>query len=467
MTRRCPCWIHLVVGLVALLLLVEGAFGSVAVGAAKVNITPNQPLAMLGYGGRDQPFEGVAQPIWARAMAIGRDAAPGPAVVVSVDTCALPMKLVENAAKRIENKTGLPRRRLTITCTHTHASPAVEGTLAPMLLRWTNEAQRQAVARYTARVTEAIVQSVIQALEQRRPTHFAWGQSQVDFAHNRRVLKDGQWAGFGVREDGPVDHDMPALVAHNEAGEVVATMVTYAAHATTMNGSFMRIHGEWPGFAAKIIEKRHPEAVALVTPGCAGDQNPQPQGDTHKQMLNNARDHGKAIADALDRILESEMTKLNGPPTCRLRRLQLPYADVPPRRVWEQRAEQEGLTAAWARTVLGRHGPDEPLPRALEDYPVQTWVFDGELAMVFLGGEALVSYSLRLKEAVPKQRLWVASYANGVPCYIPTRTALKQGGYEVDTSMKWYGRPARFEPIIEDRIISTVKSMLPKEYFKR
>src|SRR5690242_13878450 len=43
----------------------------VLVGAAKVDITPDFPVRLTGYGNRTKESEGVAQRIWARALAIG------------------------------------------------------------------------------------------------------------------------------------------------------------------------------------------------------------------------------------------------------------------------------------------------------------------------------------------------------------------------------------------------------------
>ena len=51
------------------------------------------------------------------------------------------------------------------------------------------------------------------ALAARSPASLAWGQGQVGFAANRRVLKDGRWINFGVNPNGPVDHSLPVLRA--------------------------------------------------------------------------------------------------------------------------------------------------------------------------------------------------------------------------------------------------------------
>ena len=79
--------------------------------------------------------------------------------------------------------------------------------------------------------------------------------------------------------------------------------------------------------------------------------------------------------------------------------------------------------------------------------------------MVFLGGEVVVDYALRLKRELG-ERLWITAYANDVPCYIPSKRIHPEGGYEVDRSMDYYGQPGSLSPDVEDLIVSEVKRQL-------
>ena len=84
--------------------------------------------------------------------------------------------------------------------------------------------------------------------------------------------------------------------------------------------------------------------------------------------------------------------------------------------------------------------------------------------MVFLGGEVVVDYALRLKWETDASRVWVTAYSNDVPCYIASKRVLDEGGYEADMSMVFYGRPARFAPETEDLIVRTVHELLPAAF---
>ena len=68
---------------------VPNSDGFVAVGVAKVDITPSYPVLMNGYLHRPEESQGVLQRIYAKALAMGTDA-EGPALLISLDNCGLP-----------------------------------------------------------------------------------------------------------------------------------------------------------------------------------------------------------------------------------------------------------------------------------------------------------------------------------------------------------------------------------------
>src|SRR5262245_58355020 len=102
---------------------------SVAVGVAKVDITPAYPVRLSGFGSRRAESEGVTQKIWAKALAIGeRD----PVVLVTVDNLGIPYAMTQEVVRRLAKKAPLPPERLAITATHTHTAPMLAG-VAPTL----------------------------------------------------------------------------------------------------------------------------------------------------------------------------------------------------------------------------------------------------------------------------------------------------------------------------------------------
>ncbi len=432
----------------------------VPVGVAVEDITPAYPIRLMGYGSRKTESEGVASRLKARALAIGSDEAPdgGPAVLVAVDNCAVGANVTEEVATRLKNKVGLKRERFAVCSTHTHCGPALNSELDFIFGTPIPDDQKTRIARYTRELTDSIEKVALAALAARSPASLSWGQGQVTFAANRRVLKDGRWINFGVNPNGPVDHSLPVLRATDASGKVRAVLFGYACHCTTLGGEFNQICAEWTGYACDEVERQFPGSTALAIIGCGADANPEP-----RRNLDDAKQHGLSAAHEVERLVKSALTPLPAKIDARLQKLELPLEPPPDRAALERRAKLPGSEGFLAKSLIARLDRGESLETHVP-YSVETWCFGDDLAMVFLPGEVVVDYALRLKWEIDQHRLWVVAYTNDVPCYIPSRRVLSEGGYEADLSMVFYGHPTRFAPATEDLIIHAVHALLPAPF---
>ncbi|MBW3630784.1 MAG: neutral/alkaline non-lysosomal ceramidase N-terminal domain-containing protein [Gemmatimonadetes bacterium] len=430
--------------------------GTVPVGVAAIDITPTEPIRLSGYGDRRAPSDSVAQRLWAKALAFGGDGGD-PAVLITVDLVGIPLSMTEEVARRLA-RAGIEREQLVVSATHTHTGPTLAGVLPGIFAEPMSTEQQAVVRRYSEQLVTKLEQVALAALADRRPAHLGWSQGRVGFAANRRVLREGKWTGFGVNPEGPVDHDLPVLRVTDPGGALRAVLLGYASHATTLAGKDNFVHGDWPGTAKEMIERRHPGAVALVTIGAAADANPEPRNGGVPDVLR----HATQIADEVDRLLGAPLRPLTTAPRGRLRLLQLPFERTPPRPELERRAQKSDAEGLLARAALERLGRGEAMPATVA-YPVQTWTFGEELAMVFLGGEVVVDYARRLKSELDASRLWVNAYSNDVAFYVASKRVMGEGGYEVDRSMLFYGQPARLAPATEDLIVDAVRALLPRD----
>jgi len=351
-------------------------------------------------------------------------------------------------AARLAKKAGLRNERLAVCSTHTHTAPMLTGVLANLYGADIPPDQQERIDRYTREVTDKLEQVALAALQDRQPATLAWGQTKAGFAANRRT------------KGGPTDHDLPVLVARDKSGNARAFLVSYACHGTTLDQKLNRICGDWLGYTREYLERDHPGAVALVAAGCGADANPSPRGN-----LEFAQQNGNAICAAVNELARQPLTPLRQKLVCQIKRIALPYDTLPTREEWTARAEQ--LTNRWiayhAKRNLSRLDHGEKLPTELP-YLVQTWRFGNELAMVFLPGEVVAEYSLRLKKEYDAARLWVNAYANDVPCYIPSKRVWRVGGYEGGEAMIYFDRPIRLVEGTEELVVSAVRELLPREF---
>jgi len=437
-------------GVSYLCVLAEGSFAAQhnnerLIGVAKIDITPAYPIRLTGYAVRKKESEGVAQHLWAKALAIGSDV-EHPAILITVDNCGVPVNVRNEVVSRLKKAGRVQPERVAICSSHTHSGPCVQG-FAPNIFGEPLPPEHQAhVDRYTGELIGALERVSLQALAARRPALLSRGQGQAGFAANRRT------------KGGPVDHQLPALFVVDPDGGLRAVFATYACHCTTLGGELNEINGDWAGYAQEEIERDHPGAIALISLGCAGDANPNP-----RSTVELVKKYGREIASAINDIRTNALTPVNGKLVCRTKQIELPFDTLPTRAEWEARAKDTSYPGSHARLNLARLDRGEQLPAKLP-YMLQSWVFGDQLAMLFLPGEVVVDYSVRLKQEFDATRLWINAYANDVPCYIPSRRIWQEGGYEGGGAMVYYDRPTRLAENTEDMIISAVHEIIPSRF---
>jgi hypothetical protein len=425
-------------------------------GAAKVDITPDYPVRLSGYGSRKTEFEGIEQRIFAKALALRAGDGP-PSVILTVDNCGVPGHVRDEVARRLKAKAGVPDERVALCSSHTHSAPMLGGVLSTLFGTDVPEDQAERINRYTKETTDKLEQVALAAIAAAQPCDIAWANGEVAFATNRRFPTPTGYANK-PNPDGPVDHALPVLRVISADGKVVAVLTGYACHCTTTG--FNRIHGDWAGCAQERLEKAFPGAIALTALGCAGDQNPNPRG-TYEL----ANQHGQSLATEAERVVKGAMQPLAPALWCAMKRFTLPFDTLPTREEFELRVTSKGSGSYHAKKQIERLDRGEKLMTELP-YSVQVWSFGNDLAMVFLPGEVVVDYSLRIKREFTGNKLWVNAYSNDVPCYIPSRRVWEEGGYEAAGAMLYYDRPTRLAPQVEELIMGAVREALPAPFHR-
>src|SRR5262249_6489528 len=199
----------------------------------------------------------------------------------------------------------------------------------------------------------------------------------------------------------------------------------------------------------------------LVAVGCGADSNPSSGVTGDKVDI--ARGQGAEIAREVRRLVKGFLAPVSGKITAKMQTIELPLDTLPTRKEWEERAKKPGALGHHARVNLARLDRGEKLKTKI-DYPIQAWTFGDSLAMVFLPGEVVVDYSLRLKRELDRMRLCIHAYANDSPCYIPSERVLKEGGYEGGGAMIYYDQPVRLAPGLEDKIVGPVRDLVGPKF---
>jgi neutral ceramidase len=417
------------------------------VGVARVDITPDGPIWLTGYGNRNKPSEGVEQHLFAKALVLESEGGVRTAMVTA-DVIGFPAELTEAVAGRVKEKLGIERDRFMLVASHTHTGPVIHNSLGGMFdLKGQDLA---AVEAYAKRLSDQLVALVVDASRGLEAAKLEFGHGRATFAMNRRVFR-ANGVQFGVNPDGAVDHDVPVLRVTTTDGRLLATVFGYACHCTTLGGDYYRICGDWAGYAQEYLELAHPGATAMFVTGCGADSNPEP-----RTGIPFARQNGLHMAGAVAAVVSKPMSPVRGPIRASFATVPLPFAELPSRAEFEKRlGDSSPFVQRHARRFLDMMDRSEPLPKTYP-CPIQAWQFGGDLTLVAIGGEVVVDYVIRLKRELGAERLWVAGYANDVFAYVPSVRILQEGGYEAEFNLIYYGQPTRFAPSVEDTLVKAV-----------
>jgi hypothetical protein len=238
-------------------------------------------------------------------------------------------------------------------------------------------------------------------------------------------------------------------------GVLRAVVFGYACHATSVHGDdFYIVNPDYIGYARSHLESVLPGATALFLTGMGADANPSPRG-----TLLDAKRHGLELAGAVMGVLNRPMRTVPGPVKFVYAELDLPLQPPPSREQLQKDAESQNVYVRnRANACLRLLDEGKPLPGVR--LPLAVVRLGDRLTFLAMGGEVVVDYAIRFKRMFAEDHPWTIGYAYQVPCYIPTARVVKEGGYEAESSLIYYGVYGPFKPAVEDVLVKKVGEMV-------
>lgn len=424
-------------------------------GVAKADITPEKPMWMAGYASRDHRAVGTQTQLWGKVLVL-EDLRGQRVAAITLDLIGIDEETSNSLRQRITKEHGLERARIAIFCSHTHSGPVFGNTL---LSNYTlPEEEKSLATEYTTGVLDKIVTAVGAAIADLTPAELASSRGKMVFAVNRRTNKESEVPALRASGEllGPVDHEVPILQVSCE-DQIKAIVFGYACHATTLD--FFKWCGDYPGYATRELEQEYPGTMAMFWAGCGGDQNPLPRGTVER-----AEAYGERLATEVESALLAESNSITGELDVRFDEPEIPFANTPTVEQIEAQLKSTNIYEVGRAKQQQHEIATFGKVRGAYPYPVQTWKLGDGPVWVILGGEVVVDYSIRLKTELrmqyPGRTVWVAGYANDTMAYIPSTRVLKEGGYEGESSMLYYGRPSPWAAMIEEQIVTTVQTQV-------
>jgi hypothetical protein len=260
-------------------------------GAAKVDITPKDLSGLWMVWA--QPFDGVHDPIYARAVVV--DNGINIAAIVSTDLVefgdSMPLR------ERIQRELSIPADHIIISASHDHNAPR-SGPITPGSS--SAEGRPYSPPAYIQFVDDSIVDAVKRAKASLQPARVGVGAGHADVNVNRNGYNGKGWG--GADPDGPSDKTVWVVKLESLTGEPIAFLMNYAVHSTVGGPQNSMVTGDLAGAAERFVEGHYQDKmVALWTMGPAGDQNPKYDlGSPGPRAKDSARNKDNSAYEAMN-----------------------------------------------------------------------------------------------------------------------------------------------------------------------
>jgi neutral ceramidase len=238
-------------------------------GAARIDVTPTQPVALAGYASRTNLSQGIHDPLSARALAFEQDGAR--LVLVSLESLGFYNQTAQPLREAILGACGLKPSELFLCAIHTHSAPTL--TLDPDHGPAPN-------VEYTRNLSDKLVAVVRTALERLTPVQIGFGAGSSPVGVSRReVVQDSAGRTKTVLGRNPsilTDREVQVLkVVRAQGGDVTAALYAYNVHSTSLGPRNYLVSGDIHGLSAQFVEQYLGEgAVAPEFAGASGDIDP-------------------------------------------------------------------------------------------------------------------------------------------------------------------------------------------------
>lgn len=433
-------------------------------GVGSANLTPAPGIPQGGWGAQvHQRSRGNDLPLQARALVL--KAEDECMAIIDVDAIGFDVPMTDRILDATTRMTKLPREKIRLSCTHTHAGP---NTFRLPMIR---EGLDMALS-YLDSLPNLIAGAVWQAMQNLRAARVGAALGNCDINVNRRCATPDGRTFVGCNENVPADHTVTVLRFDDERGVPIAAILHYACHPTTLGWQNEFVSPDYPGQAKQVVEESL-GCTCLFLQGAAGDLGPR-RGFTGDRQVYRRLGTVLGLEAAklawnidtlptqlvLQRVQESgarigiyEEVPLESLPV--FLRMRSVAVDLPIRKHHdpaeaEQTAEalrrQLEETRAGENTDLIREATARATQAGMEaerarlyfgkssiPWPVQA-ITIGNIALLSMAGEPFSEIGIRIREQSPFPYTLVSGYSNGGFGYIPTREAFPKGGYEVETT---------------------------------
>jgi hypothetical protein len=377
----------------------------------KIDITPDKPQWLLGYGPRQST--GVHDHLYHRILAMDDGATQF--FLISTDICLYSPSVYDEVTKEIEKQTGIKPLQIWWTVTHTHAAPEV-GPPGLGAVFMGERYEHDHNTEYSAWVENKLIAGVKEARAKLEPARLGvgWGMAMANI--NRRARDKEGPAFLGLNPDGPADRQIGLLRLEKADGSLLALVANYAMHGTVLGGKNLLISADAPGTVANYVEEKL-GAPMLYINGAAG--NLAPIYTVYPDFESGHLSQFRGLVG--DKIIAANQRM--GPATSEVHfSLGATTVETP---------RKAGL--GWAPD-LGKYTRATSTGGTVVLLPIRFLRINNDIAIWSAPVELFCEIAMQIRSLSPFPYTFYFGYTNGWLGYLPTQAEFAYGGYEPSTS---------------------------------
>jgi hypothetical protein len=377
-------------------------------GVANIDITPPIGIEISGYGLYiNRRSTSIGNRLYSKSLVLSDDA--NSIAIVANDLFGIDKETTKVIRETVEKKTGIPKNKILLSCTHTHHGPAT------LFLRACGKINKD----YLNILSKDIACGVALAHSKLQYAKIGTGKGNL---YNISINRE--------KKSGSIDPEIGVVKIDNLQNKSIAYVINFSCHSVVMPVNTI-ISSDYPGVLADIIEKVKAGSVGMSLQGACGDINP---------VLTNTgkiKQMGATLASETLRVEERIPTTTEVTIESKSKNVKLPL-NIPSKEEIKKIAHKSRrkfgekwgkVFFEWAESLLEKLENNPKKEMEIETQLIRI----GETILIAQPSEMFVEFCLEVKKRSLYKNTFLVGYANDYIGYIPNEEDYKRnsnfGGY--------------------------------------
>ncbi len=417
------------------------------IGIARAPVNPPAGMFARTWGSAKHSIaDGLHRPLYMTALAISNADRTRPAFVVGIDLMAWMSKNDEEGIRApLLEAARIGADELILHLSHSHGAPFTD----PIRCR---EPGGDLIAPYREEIVATGRKVLSDAEKNMRNAVVSWATGSCKLAFNRDIVDPASGDILcGLNPSKPADDTLLVGRVTDESGKVMATLVNYACHPTSLGGGNRLISPDYVGAMREIVERETGGAICLFLHGADGELTPRRSFEDDASAADqNGREVGFAAMATFSALFppKHEM-KFAGLEESGAALGRWKLAPIEPDTTFALLTDTVRLTIrgmpSWmelqqaAASSVGYEHERLQRKQALRekigdgdhyDLPIQVWRLGGAI-LVGAPVEFYSAFQRGLRTRFAEHTIAVLNICNGYLSYLPTREAYETEAYPV------------------------------------